>query len=107
VLPVTGETDLLAEIRVSVEAERAGLTGHGRIDSHSPAVFSHSRELVAQDQRPGDRCLADRTLAEPVEIRAAEPHRADPHEGFARLRCRPLLVMEPEVSLPVEPEGAH
>jgi hypothetical protein len=107
VLPVSREADRFAEVRVSLQTQRAGLARNRRIDGHPPAVVGHSRELVAQHERPRDGGLADRSLAEPMKVRAAESNRPDAHEGFARLRLRPLLFVQPQVSFPVEPQGTH
>ena len=106
-LPVSREADLLAEVRVPLEAEGAGLARDGGIDGHPPAVFGHSRELVAEDQGPCEGGLADRPLAEPMKVRAAESHRTDPHEGLPRPRLRPFLLMQAQVSSAVQPQDAH
>jgi hypothetical protein len=107
VLPVAGEADPFAEVRVTLEAELAGLAGDAGIQRHAPPVLGDARELMAEDERPGETGFADPPLGEPVEVGAAEPDCRHPHEGLALARLRAVLLVQADVALPVEAQAAH
>jgi hypothetical protein len=92
---------------VTLEAEVAGLAGDGGVDRHAPPVLGDTRELVAEDEGPGETGVADPPLGEPVKVGAAEADRRHPHERLALARLRPLLLVQAQVALPVEAQAAH
>jgi hypothetical protein len=107
VLPVPREAGLFAEIGVTLEAEGAGLARDGGVQRYAPPVIGDARELVAEDEGPGEAGVADLPLREPVEVGAAEPDRRDPHERLSLARLRAVLLVQAQVALPVEAQAAH
>ena len=67
---VAGEVGEEAKVLVAGEAALAGAAGDRRVEADAfarPRAGSHdARDLVAEDERPGEACVADPALFEPV-----------------------------------------
>jgi hypothetical protein len=104
---VPREAGPFAKVGVAFEAEVASEARDGGVQGHAPSVVGDPGTLVAEDEGPDERDLADPSLGEPVEVGAAEADRGDPHQRLAFARLWPLLLVQAHVAFPVEAEATH
>ena len=108
---VAGELQLGAQMAVPGEAEGAAAAGDRRVEHDALAAARparhHAGELVTEDERLAEHCVADTSLEEPVPIRAAETDTADPYEHLAGLRLRVGLLVQLELTGRLQPQRLH
>ena len=108
---VACELQLAAEMAVPCPAGRAAPAGNRGIDHDglaAPATARHrAGELVTEDERPLEHCVADTSLEEPMPVRSAKTDTADRYEHLAGLRLRVGLLMQTELTGRVQPQRPH
>jgi hypothetical protein len=74
-LSVPGEAKVRTEVPVAAQAHLASATRVGRIERHALAatrpIVDDADDLMAQDERAGQRCVANSSIGEPVPVRSS------------------------------------
>ena len=108
---MTGEPHSFAQVFQAAAAFAAVSAGNGRVEPDGLALHragrDDARHLVAEHQGPLERGVADRTLAEPVDVRAADADAGDPDQALPVARHRVGRVDHPHVARGMQGRTPH
>jgi hypothetical protein len=80
---------------------------HGHGCTGERPIVDNTADLVPEDKRPGQLRVADSTLFEPMQVRAADADVGDAYQRLVGARDRRVFVVQSDISPSMQPYHAH